>query len=233
MSIWVFHISPRTMFARLFVARRAATSVMNRSISTHRHFSSTPNPSSPPPPPSTPPAPSAASQSLSLALRAWRVTRDKSAATRHFDDAQRQASISPEPDIAALAYGHGAMFAIYVQDDFEAATALLVEAVRILKLQQVSTRTRFTVHWQVAQFAHNFQSDWTAAEMHYKAALAIDDSNADLHVAYARMFIDRGGGRSDYATATRMLQQITSRWPDCAPALTWLGFIADQVILID
>ncbi len=141
------------------------------------------------------------------------------------------ASEALEHDTAVLALGHGAMFALYERDDFEAASALLGDAVRLIKLQGgvISPRSRALVHWQVAQFAHRFQGDWQAAEQHYALALALDTANPTLAVDHARMYIDRGAGKSDYATATAKLQQVLARWPDNAVALTWLAFVADQV----
>jgi len=175
--------------------------------------------------------PSAAQQALTNALKAWRVDRKRDEATLLFAEARRLASAAKDFDTSVLAHGHGAMFRAYEFDDFEAASGLLGDAVRLLKLQggHMSPRTRLVVHWQVAQFAHRFQGSWLTAEQHYGMAQAIDSSNPLLLLDHARMYIDRGSGKADYATATTKLHGILERWPDNCDALTWLGFIFDQV----
>jgi tetratricopeptide (TPR) repeat protein len=173
---------------------------------------------------------SAAQEALSKALHAWRVERKRDDAAALFAEARRLASESNELETGLLAHGHGAMCSVYEFDDFGGANDLLCDAVRLIKLHgsRVSPRSRFIVHWQVAQFAHRFQGNWTTAEQHYTMAQSIDGSNAALLVDHARMYIDRGAGKSDYATATTKLQQILKQWPENVDALTWLAFVYDQ-----
>jgi tetratricopeptide (TPR) repeat protein len=179
--------------------------------------------------PSTPAAPSAASAALTKALLAWRSTSNKAVATKHFQEALRLEKLSPEPDIAALARVHGAMHAIYELDDYDSAAAQMDGAMQILKDKVVSRRTRVTVSWQIAQFAHRFSANWRIAEVHYAAATHYDTSNPAIFIDFARMFIDRGGGMSDYSSAVTRLNSVLARWPENTAALTWLGFVHDQV----
>jgi tetratricopeptide (TPR) repeat protein len=174
-------------------------------------------------------APSAASAELTKALLAWRNTRNKAVATKHFQEAQRLAKETPEADIAVLARVHGGMHAMYELEDYDDAAQQMDEAVQILKDSVVSRRTRVTASWQIAQFAHRFSSNWHIAEIHYASAAHYDANNPAILIDHARMFIDRGGGMADYNHAVMRLNSVLARWPDNVAALTWLGFVHDQV----